>query len=413
MNWITDSQVKDFIGEHNYDIRENSKKQVCARWIDQKCTPDVLCVIADCIIEFCNTNEQIEYFSSSDIWHNQYTVDNVEAIFKKPNPNEEKAKSEYDKFFQQPMEMFSYAGILEKKKKGNKNLYKIIDKDMLQYIAIREMNALNFINLYNTKVLQDSGIYEYFEYFFDKQDQRSYKSMKEAFSDFMIENTNINKKLECNRIFIKVINPLSFMKSKCGTEGGFISKQKITKDMLMYNRNNFRDIYLNKPKEMTRLEYYETLDEKPDNNLIKYQSNKARKILRMYNDTFNNGESEVCDEFAVGKAVHIHHIFPENEFEEISGYVENLIALTPTQHLVEAHPNGNTRVVDRAFQQICLLAKASHIKSNILDGKETIYSFGNFIFVLTVGLDDDRFNEIDDMDFDEVVRVINMDYVCV
>ncbi len=412
MNWLTDKQVQDFIKKQNYDIRKNIGKKGSPRWIDQKCTPDVLSTIADCIIEFCNTNCEREYFSSSDIWHNQYTVDNVEAIFKKPNPNEKKAKSEYDKFFQQPMEMFSFAGILEKKKNGNKNLYKVINKDMLQYISIREMNALNFINLYNTKVLQDSGIYEYFEQFFKDQDKRSYNCMKDKFSNFMIENTNINKKLECNRIFIKVINPLSFMKNKYGTEGGHISKQKITKDMLMYNRNNFRDISLNKPKDMTRSEYYATIEDKPNKNLIKYQSNKAKKILRMYNDTFNNGESEVYDNFAVGKAIHMHHIFPESEFSEISGYVENIIALTPTQHFGEAHPNGNTRIVDKAFQQVCLLAKASHIKSNIIGGKEVIYSFGNFIYVLTVGLADDRFNEIDDMDFDEVVRLINMDYVC-
>lgn len=32
--------------------------------------------------------------------------------------------------------------------------------------------------------------------------------------------------------------------------------------MLMYNRNNFRDIYVNKPKEMTRGEYYEYLSDK-------------------------------------------------------------------------------------------------------------------------------------------------------
>lgn len=412
MNWITETQVKDFIEKQNYDIRQKSKKMGCARWIDQKCTPDVLCIIADCIIEFYNSNKNSEYFSSLDIWHNQYTVENVEAIFKKPNPNKRKAKNEYDKFFQQPMEMFSYAGILEKKKDGKKNLYKIINEDMLQYIAIREMNALNFINLYNTKVLQDSGIYEYFEQFFKKQDKESYRNMKDKFSDFMIQNTKINTKRECNRIFTKVLNPLAFVKNKYGTEKGYISKQKITKDMLMYNRNNFRDVLTNKPKEMTRLEYCATLKEKPNNNLIKYQSFKAKKILRIYNDTFNNGESEVYDNFAVGKAIHMHHIFPENEFSEISGYVENLIALTPTQHLGEAHPNGNTRIVDKAFQQICLLAKVSNIKSNILEGKEVIYSFVNLIFVLRIGLDDDRFNEIEDMDFDEIVRVINMDYIC-
>ena len=40
------------------------------------------------------------------------------------------------------------------------------------------------------------------------------------------------------------------------------------------------------------------------------------------------------------KAAHMHHIFPESIFPEICYYLENIIALTPTQHLNYAHPNG-------------------------------------------------------------------------
>ena len=107
----------------------------------------------------------------------------------------------------------------------------------------------------------------------------------------------------------------------------------------------------------------------------------------------------------------MHHIFPVNQFEELSSYVENIIALTPGQHYLEAHPNGNTQIIDKGFQQICLLAKADHIEENIKYGKEVIYSFDDFIYVLTIGLDNNKYTEIDDMDFKEVVRQINIDYV--
>ena len=150
MNWLTEEQILKFMDHYNYDIRKSHN----ARWIDQKCTPDVLCIIADCILEFANSNPDKEYFSSLDIWHNEYTVQNVESIFKKPNPDEQKARNEYDKFFQQPMEMFANAGILWKKKEGNRNYYKLWNKMLLEYISIREMNALKFIELYNTKVLK-------------------------------------------------------------------------------------------------------------------------------------------------------------------------------------------------------------------------------------------------------------------
>lgn len=121
MNWLTEEQILKFMNHYNYDIRKSHN----ARWIDQKCTPDVLCIIADCILEFVNSNSEQEYFSSLDIWHSEYTRQNVESIFKKPNPDEQKARNEYDKFFQQPMEMFANAGILWKKKDGNRNYYKL------------------------------------------------------------------------------------------------------------------------------------------------------------------------------------------------------------------------------------------------------------------------------------------------
>ena len=47
MNWLTEEQILKFMDHYNYDIRKSHN----ARWIDQKCTPDVLCIIADCILE--------------------------------------------------------------------------------------------------------------------------------------------------------------------------------------------------------------------------------------------------------------------------------------------------------------------------------------------------------------------------
>lgn len=406
MNWLTEEQIKKFMAHYDYDIRKTRN----ARWIDQKCTPDVLTIIADCILEYLNSNPDVDTFSSNDIWHNDYTIKNVEAIFKKPNPDK-KAKNEYDKFFQQPMEMFANAGILSKKKIGNRNQYKLWNKMLLEYISIREMNALKFIELYNIKVLKDCEIYNYFDDFFENPTPNTYAKMKHEFGHFIVFNTPINTQIECNRIFTKVLNPLAFMKNTYGTENGYISKNKITKDMLMYNRNNFRDIYVNKPKEMTRDEYYSSLIGKPNINMIKYQSSKAKKLLKSYIDNFCEGKSEITDELSQGIATNMHHIFPENEFPEIGGFVENIIALTASQHFQKAHPNNNTRQIDKSYQQICLLAKTSNIEENIKYGREVIYTFSNFLYVLTVGFDNDRYEEIDDLNFNEIVQLINMEYI--
>ena len=406
MNWITEEEILDFINSNNYDIRKSHN----ARWIDQKCTPDVLCIIADCILEFINKNPDREFFSSSDIWHNEYTVQNVESIFKKPNPDEKKAKHEYDKFFQQPMELFSNAKILIKEKRGRRNFYKIANEDILVYISIREMNALKFLNIYNEKVLRDSGIYEQFNNFFLNPNKYTFQKMKESFYKFTDDYTPIKKDYEPGRIFAKIVNPLAFMRNTHGSIKGRMSKGIITKDYLMYNRLNFRNIYVDKPKEITRGEYLKSIENMPKQSLIAYQTTKAKKLLRKFNDAFFDGLSEI-DDGDTSLATEMHHIFPVNEFAELSGYIENIIALTPNQHYLKAHPNRNTQIIDKAFQQICLLVKADHIEENIKYAKEVIYTFDNFIYVLSVGLDNKKFEEIADMDFTEVVRLINIAYI--
>ncbi|MCI1269531.1 MAG: restriction endonuclease [Ruminococcus sp.] len=408
MRFFTRNEINDFLSLHNYDIRISHN----GRWIDQKCTADVVTIIADCIVNYVSENGN-EPFSSMDIWHNGYTVENVEDIFKKPNPDEKKARNEYDKFFQQPMEMLANACVLNKTKRGNRNFYAIANQEMLEFISLSDRKALTFIQCYIEKVLTDSGIIDLFVNFFNNDIKSNFENMKEAFEDFTIAYTPINGRTECRRIFTKVINPLAFLHGTSGTEGGHLSQHKITYDMLMYNRDNFRDIYANKPKEMTRAEYAETVNIHANSNLTKYMSQRAKRIVRAYNDQFRNGITEVLnDTNHVGDlATHVHHIFPEAEYPEICMYLENLIALTPTQHFNYAHPNGNTQRIDRDYQQICLLAKSDVIREDIEQHDEPIYEFAKFLFVCCVGLCNESFNEIEDEDYDGVVTAINLAYI--
>lgn len=404
---LTQQDIIDFCNQHNYDIRESHN----GRWIDQKCAADVVTVIADCIY-----NYEIEHtgsiFTTPDIWHYDYAVENVESIFKKPGVESEAAKNEYDKFFQQPMEMLANAQVLKKTKHGNRNFYQVNDINILEYIALRERNALFFLKIYIEKVLADSGIYSAFEEFFATQTKESYQNVKQAFSNFTINNTKINGVVECNRIFIKVLNPLAYFKNSCGTEKGRISEQNITYDMLMYNRNNFRDIYADKPKGVTRKEYAVTHPVEVNEAYYHYQSTKAKRYLRIFNDQKRNGQTEHLEAAHMNdRAIHMHHIFPEAVYPEICYYLENIIALTPTQHLNYAHPNGHTQEVDDQYQHLLLLSKADRIYENLTDAAtEKIYEFSNFLFVLNVGFDNDDVLDIADMDFGAVVNAINVHY---
>lgn len=225
---LTQQAIIDFCDQYDYDIRKSGN----GRWIDQKCAADVVTVIADCVYNYALEDDD-GIFTTADIWHYKYAVENVEAIFKKPGVENEAARSEYDKFFQQPMEMLANARVLTKTKQGNRNFYQVNNFKVLEYIALRERNALFFLKTYIEKVLADSGIYPVFEEFFRLQTKESYETIKRTFSTFIINNTNINGVVECNRIFIKVLNPLAYFKNSCGTERGRLSEQNITYDMLI------------------------------------------------------------------------------------------------------------------------------------------------------------------------------------
>ena len=73
---LTQQAIIDFCNQHNYDIRKSGN----GRWIDQKCASDVVTVIADCIYNYELENSG-STFTTPDIWHYDYAVENVEAIF--------------------------------------------------------------------------------------------------------------------------------------------------------------------------------------------------------------------------------------------------------------------------------------------------------------------------------------------
>lgn len=404
---LTQQSIRDFLAQSDYDIRESGN----GRWIDQKCTPDVVTVIADFIFDYVSSHPDCA-FSSADIWNLDYASQTIEAVFKKPGTKNKFAKKEYNKFFQQPMEMFANAKILLKTKQGRRNIYQVNRLDILEYIALREHNALTFLVLYIEKTLHDSELWPVFHTFLQSPSSKTYTEVRNAFFDFTLAYTKINKPLECGRIFTKVLNPLAYSHNTRGTKGGDLSADLITYDMLMYNRPNFRDIYADKPKGVTRKEYAATHPIEINEDYYRYQSNKATRFLRIFNDQTRNGQTEHLEPaHLLDKATHMHHIFPKSLYPEISFYPENIIALTPTQHLNYAHPNGRTQEINEQYQHLLLLSKADRIRENLSSANvEHIYEFSNLLFVLSTGFEEDTPLSIADMDFCAVVNAINRHY---
>jgi hypothetical protein len=399
MSLVYGEQLDDLLLSKDYDVRKSHN----ARWIDQKCTPDVVAIVADCILEFMLDKPIDTSFTSMDIWHNEYTVQNILDIFKKPSPRDERASNEYDKFFQQPMEMLSYAGILSKIKVGNRNFYFLRDKALLEDISLSERNALRFLVRYITKVLEDSDIYHLFDNFFDNQNSKTYDNLKQGFSSFTKSYTPINGDTEAWRIFIKVINPLAYAKNTAGTERGRLSRDIITYDMLMYNRDNFRDIYQRKPKGITRGTHRPSSTSQLRYN--QYLTDKAMKNVKLINQHANNGLSEVGGD--VELATETHHIFPKSEFPDIAFFLENLINLTPNQHRNHAHPMGKYSIIDEEYQRICLIAKVNTVRKSISNNWGD-YDFNNILYVADRGYGTDVFSKINHLDYDELIHKINL-----
>lgn len=312
--------------------------------------------------------------------------------------------------------MLCYAGVLVDNGRGGRHQYTVQNSDILEYISRNDTFSLRFLQEYIEKVLSDSGIMPLFEDFFNNQDKAHFKALKDAYEDFIIANTKINGRTEVRRIYTKVLNPLAFKYNKKGTMHGSLSKQAISRSELMYNRDNFRDVYSGKPRGLSRRDW---LVQNPQIDVREgyflQMMNSAKRTLRNMNDEMRNSQSELT-QFVEGfndteRATQIHHIFPKNEFPEIMHYLENLIALTPNQHYGFAHPDNNTQVIDLQAQKMLLIAKTSSIQYNLLSPEEeTIYSFENFKIVLHIGWDDETVLEIADNDFTDIVHAICYHY---
>ena len=94
--------ANNWISNHFKDLDLDVRKSKDGTWIDQKCTPDVVCFVADCINEYVKTKiengEKLEdiTFTIKDIWGQDYSRNSI-AMFGKPDI--EMTSNEYDKLF--------------------------------------------------------------------------------------------------------------------------------------------------------------------------------------------------------------------------------------------------------------------------------------------------------------------------
>lgn len=406
---MTENDIRAFLSETNYDIRISGN----GRWIDQKCTPDVLWSVSDFVLYY--SENVSETFTVKDVWESDYAKQTIRETFSKPDTDDKSAENEYDKVFSQPLCLLCYAGVIEDTSQTKKHLYKVRNKDVLEYIARNDIYALRFLQEYIEKVLRDSDLFPYFQVYFNLQTSNSFADMKQAFIDFYHQYTAVRGQFEPKRIFTKVLNPIAFKYRKHGTIAGRMSQHPINRSDMMYNRDNFRDIYRDKPKGVARKDW---LANHPEFDVregyFEQMMNAAKRLVKNINDTNRGSISELTqfdrNHTDMVPANQAHHIFPKNEFPDIMYYAENLIVLTPNQHYYFAHPNNNTQIVDIAAQKVLLVAKTYSIKKNLTEERDQIYTFSNLLLVLSIGWDDEGVLDIEQDDYTEVIHSINYHY---
>jgi hypothetical protein len=373
-----EAKISAVLNQYDLDIRKSGN----ARFMDQKVTPDVLSIIADCISNLIGSDTQRE-FSVNDIWNSQYFEKNIRLLFGKPSPENPTAASEYDKFIAQPIKTLAYAHVLKEEKRGGSNVYSVENYDILEFVATKEKNAFMFLCIYLEKVLGDSGFIKHIINFEDSFRKGSlspqqFEHLKTKFQEFIIGNTPINGTTEVNRIFPKVLNVLAVKHGMPGTVKGRLSNGNFTYSDLMYNRENWRD--LQKTKGITRQEAMALSSSSLTPQYMEYLVQRAVNVIKN-----RYPQSEVHDQYASGPATQVHHIFYKSKYPELAHYYENLIKLTAQQHSVKAHPNNDYSQVDPDYQLTCLIAKSVSIEQCLL-ANDDLYSEADFIYVINTGL---------------------------
>lgn len=377
------NEIEKHLSKLNLDVRISRN----SRFMDQKVTPDVLCIVSECILEFISANGDVA-FTKNDIWHADYSNDLIKEVFNKPDLKS--ADREYDKFFSQPLKLLSYAGILIESKVKRSNSYKIVKHKLLEFISLRERNSLYFLSSYLEKVTRDSGLYAYLETFFTQQDKASLTNLKNQVDRFYRTYTDIKNEFEAPRIFNKIINILAFKKKLKGTVRGNLSSTIIPIQEIRYNRVNWRD--KGKDKSIPRSVVIENTG-----GFYKYSVEKAKKFVKRIHQY---SEPHRYENYP---ALHAHHIFLASEFPEIADLPENIICLTPNQHYLRAHPNSKTSAVDVSYQLICLISKLDSIEDSYVKNDDN-YSLTDFVEVLNIGFKTTFFKK--SMGFEELKHSI-------
>lgn len=368
-----DSIIEEALSARILDLR----KRPYTRFIDQKCTPDLLSLTTALIVELYGIDDE---FSNPELQREDEAKRALAIELNKASSSF--TRRENNKVFMHSLKMLTYAGILNERKVGNTYYFSIENIRALRKLANDERRSLEFITGYITETFsQTDSMWIFEEFKSSSHDAEAYSILKKRFIQFARRHMGAGKKgsdsgLEARRILPKIMNPLAIRWNMNGSIKGRVSKSGISMMDLRYGRVNARDQKLQRSSETSRKERaeqrFQSLRDRRE-----YRVSEAKRSVRQRHQDI----SEVSGE---SPATQVHHIFPQSEFSALASVPENLILLTPDEHNLRAHPNNKTNSIDKSYQRTLLLKKLDHVEESEA-ARDGFYKIEEFAHVVETG----------------------------
>ena len=346
---------------------------------EQKTTPDLIWCVAHVISEITQ-NDLTFVFSDKNIRDSESFNSLMQDYFSKaPQIN---AENEYNKVSSYQLGLLSFAGLL-KIVDGRPKKYQINNFEAIDFLSTNDLNASKFLGEYTEKFLIDNGLISHFEQYKNAPNQDNHLRAKEAYWEWAKINTGVrgDDRRHTYRVFNKMFNVYCNKHRIPGEEASNITSGPCPYSFLIYNRENFRDQDM--PSGMTRQQYKEeVLSEIDSDGVVATLLKKAKDTIRAR----HGNDSEIKDinlGYEPNSGVHVHHILPQHSYSQFSLSRENLIALTPGQHLSRAHIEASTKTINFDFQKICLQQKFKAISKSVIDN-DGFYNLSEFIKILNI-----------------------------
>lgn len=386
--------LNDYYKEISLNIESNN---FWSKAIDQKITFDVLSFISQCILELPEKD-----FRRKNIEESVFFDNGLQRIYGKPPAKQ--IPREVDKFISQPLNFLESTGILGLAKNTSTRLktFHVRNPEILAEIADSDSKSLEFLVAAFLKIAShlpfEKDLISFVKNKNGKRDELY--DLRHKFTEYIQKNTGIKTAIEPPRKFNKLIQVLAYYYKGTGSKSG--SPNPIYLADITYNRANFRDKKKDKNVSREKAKTYINSARYAydlDRHKREIRKEKISGIAR-----FMKSGKATPEVFSIMKkmherdemGIHVHHIFSDSSFPELSDVKENLIFLNANEHLQYAHPLGNTSMLDKDFQKICLMAKLNEIEE---DQKRPFpkYDHREFVNVLNIGFSTNIFSEDDDI----------------